>query len=94
MNPDHASVALARIEAALSRIEERIAARFAHRDGRADSSLPDPGLAGSPPPDAAERDDLQLRHDRLRAVVQDSLDQLHHLIQNAPGINPPGINPP
>ncbi len=36
-------------------------------------------------PDAAELEQLQARHDRLRAAVQESLQQIDELIEGAQG---------
>lgn len=66
MNGDRTSRALARIDAALARIE----------------AAPRPT---GPAPGGEDMARLQARHDRLRAAVQDSLDQLDQLIEGAQG---------
>ncbi|WP_296678210.1 hypothetical protein [Novosphingobium sp.] len=73
MDGDRTARAQARIEAALARIEAS-----AHRAK---------GLGGgaAAPTGGAELAHLQARHDRLRAVVQDSLSQLDQIIESAEG---------
>ena len=72
MDADRSKAALARIEAALARIEG------AARAPRAAS--PSSELTKSP-----ELTELQAKHDRLREVVQESLEQLDQLIEGAQG---------
>ena len=66
MDGDRTARAMARIEAALARIEAGTRRGTGSADGVALTHL-------------------QARHDRLRAVVQDSLSQLDRLIESAQG---------
>lgn len=70
MEHDRSNRALARIEAALGRIE----------------SAPRAAASGIAAADLAKDDleRLQTRHDQLRAAVQDSLEQLDQLIEGTP----------
>jgi len=69
MEADRSSIAIARIEAALARIEA------------APVSSPDAGPAASD----TELNALRARHARLRAAVQGSLHELDQLIDGAAG---------
>jgi hypothetical protein len=71
MHGDRSKAAIARIEAALARIE-------------AAAARP-PAPSGPAPSGDADLDKLRDKHDRLRAAVQDSLEQLELLIEGAQG---------
>ena len=70
MNEDRSSRALARIEQALARLEA-VARR--------------PAPPPAAPAEGAELAALKVRHNRLRGVVQESLQQLDLLIEGTQG---------